>query len=63
MPERPSLDGAACSEIPAAVRLALIVLLNHTEPGWENCRELVRRWVYGESLVRDGDRLAEPADG
>lgn len=32
-------------EVPPAVRMALRVLLNHVEPGWENCAAVVRFWL------------------
>ena len=35
-------------DLPPAVRLALTVLLNHVEPGWDNCRAVVRAWMEGE---------------
>ena len=35
------------SEIPVEVRLALLVVLNHVEPGWENCVTLVKLWLEG----------------
>lgn len=35
--------------IPPQVRLALLVLLNHVEPGWENCVSVVKAWLEGET--------------
>ncbi len=34
-------------EMPHEVRLALRVILNHIEPGWENCQKLVAIWLDG----------------
>ncbi len=34
-------------QMPLEVRLALRVILNHIEPGWENCQTLVARWLDG----------------
>jgi len=34
-------------EIPAVVRLALMTVLNHVEPGWENCVAVVKDWLGG----------------
>ena len=31
--------------MPAEVRLAIKVLLNHIQPGWENCASIVAQWV------------------
>jgi hypothetical protein len=36
--------GCCMVELPPPVRLALMVLLNHVEPGWENATALVREW-------------------
>jgi hypothetical protein len=33
--------------IPRVVKIAIRVLINHTEPGWENCTALVREWLDG----------------
>ena len=34
-----------CSRtIPLAPYMAIPVLLNHIEPGWENCKEAVAQW-------------------
>jgi hypothetical protein len=30
---------------PLQVRLALSILLNHVEPGWENCIAVVNAWL------------------
>jgi hypothetical protein len=35
--------------IPTFVRLALRVLLNHVEPGWENCKATVQAWLDDEA--------------
>ena len=34
--------------MPSPVRLALIVLLNHIQPGWENSADVIRAWLNGE---------------
>jgi len=31
--------------VPLEVRLALTVLLNHVEPGWDNCKMVVSAWL------------------
>ena len=31
--------------IPPEVKLALRVLLNHVEPGWDNCKAVVQLWL------------------
>jgi hypothetical protein len=31
--------------VPTPVRLALRVLLNHVEPGWDNSKTIVRDWL------------------
>lgn len=31
--------------IPPAVRLAIMVLVNHVEPGWENSVAVVKEWL------------------
>ena len=31
--------------IPPEVKLALRVLLNHVEPGWDNCKTVVQLWL------------------
>ena len=31
-----------------AVRLALTVLLNHVEPGWDNCKTVIQAWLDGD---------------
>ncbi len=31
--------------IPPAVKVALLVILNHVEPGWENCVAFLRQWL------------------
>jgi len=36
------------SEMPPAVKIALRVLLNHIEPGWENCKVVVQAWLDGK---------------
>lgn len=41
--------GESC---PPVIRMALAVLLNHIEPGWENCSAVVRLWL--------GEKLSEP---
>jgi hypothetical protein len=35
-------------QCPYAVRVALRVLLNHVEPGWDNCKYLVEAWLDGK---------------
>ncbi len=37
----------ATNELPTLVRLALDTLLNHIQPGWENCTTVVRAWLAG----------------
>jgi hypothetical protein len=32
-------------EISGEVRLALKILLNHVQPGWDNCRAVVQAWL------------------
>ena len=31
--------------VPKGVFLAITVLLNHVEPGWENCKFVVAQWL------------------
>lgn len=38
-------QGETGNAIPPAVRLALLVVLNHVEPGWENCVTVLRLWL------------------
>ena len=33
---------------PSVVRHALLVLLGHVEPGWENCKWIVQAWLDGK---------------
>jgi hypothetical protein len=33
---------------PPGVRAALLVLLNHVEPGWDNCKSVVQMWLDGK---------------
>ncbi len=59
--ERASPTVSAIPQFPdCAVRLALKVLLNHVEPGWENCRAVVQKWLDGSpesaSTERTGDK-------
>ena len=35
------------TDIPPAIRIALRVLLNHVEPGWENSVKFVELWLDG----------------
>lgn len=35
-------------QLPPVVRLSLMVLLDHIEPGWQNCTAVVRAWLNGE---------------
>jgi hypothetical protein len=30
------------------IRAALLVLLGHVEPGWDNCKWIVREWLDGK---------------
>ena len=41
------LSGSAsrCVAVPPSVRLSLMTLLNHVEPGWDNCKALVEMWL------------------
>ena len=32
---------------PPAVLMAIRVLLNHVEPGWDNCKTVVSVWLDG----------------
>jgi hypothetical protein len=43
-----AMEVSMMPDIPPAVRLALQVLLNHIESGWENCRTLVSLWLEGK---------------
>ena len=47
---RKALSRCVPSETPRTaiqpeVRLALMTLLNHVEPGWDNCRAVVQNWL------------------
>jgi len=33
---------------PPAVRMALAILLNHVQPGYDNCKAVVRLWLDGK---------------
>lgn len=33
------------AKVPPAVRIAIRLLLNHVEPGWENCQLVVQSWL------------------
>jgi hypothetical protein len=33
------------TSVPPVIRTALLVLLNHIEPGWGNCETVVRQWL------------------
>jgi hypothetical protein len=35
------------------LHLALMVLVNHIEPGWGNCRAVVQQWLDSHSYVND----------
>ncbi len=43
-------QGETGNAIPPAVRVALLVVLNHVEPGWENCVTVLRLWLEGARL-------------
>lgn len=38
---------SAKTPCPPRVRAALLVLLGHVEPGWENCKAVVQLWLDG----------------
>ncbi len=38
-------ESAEVLEMPMEVRLGLRVLLNHVEPGWDNCKTVVEHWL------------------
>jgi hypothetical protein len=38
--------------VPPVVRTTLMVLLNHVEPGWDNCKALLQLWLDGKLEVR-----------
>ncbi len=42
------------ADVPAGVRIALAVLLNHVEPGYENCKTLVSAWL--KHIEHEGPR-------
>lgn len=42
----PSATGSA---MPTAVKLALMTLLNHVEPGWDNCKAVLQAWLAENS--------------
>lgn len=48
-------------EVPLVVHMALMVLLNHIEPGWENSREIVKQWH--DSLPKPSTAANERKDG
>ena len=35
-------------DIPPVVRIALAVLLNHIEPGLDNCKAVIKEWLDGK---------------
>lgn len=41
----PNPSPVSISGVPIEVRVALLILLNHVEPGWENCNAVVKRWL------------------
>ncbi len=43
-------QGETGNSIPPAIRVALLVVLNHVEPGWENCVTVLRLWLEGARL-------------
>lgn len=38
----------ARSGVPSIVRMALMTVLNHVEPGWENSKAIVEAWSNGQ---------------
>ena len=42
------IDQPAVAAPPLEVRLSLLVLLRHVEPGWDNCVTVVRAWLDGK---------------
>ena len=46
---------------PIAVMLAVEILCNHVEPGWENSKTIVRAWIDEERSIRTA--LAGPKGG
>jgi|GEM_PF-5359228 len=36
-------------DIPPAVKIALKVLMNHVEPGWDNCKTVIQIWLDEEA--------------
>ncbi len=45
--------------IPPAIRVALLVILNHVEPGWENCVGLVSQWLDASNPTMQDSNTAE----
>jgi hypothetical protein len=39
------------------VKMALRILLNHVEPGWENCTALVKAWLDEQKVGESTDYL------
>ena len=47
------ITGLRAKVMPKEVSLALGVLLNHVQPGWDNCKFVVEKWLAA-ALVDDG---------
>ena len=50
--ERDRLAAALLRRPPLAVMLAVEVLCNHVEPGWDNSKTIVRAWIDEERATR-----------
>ncbi len=48
----PAAEDALLRRPPLAVMLAVEVLCNHVEPGWENSKTIVRAWIDEERATR-----------
>ena len=48
---------------PIAVMLAVEILCNHVEPGWENSKTIVRAWVDEERATRATSATARSGGG
>jgi hypothetical protein len=51
-PAAPALDVEAAARPPIAVILAVEILCNHVEPGWDNSKAIVRAWIDEERAAR-----------
>ena len=54
-PVQEGKETASPGWVAPEVRLALKVLLNHVEPGWENCKTVVEAWLEAAAPRKEGE--------